>query len=269
MNSASEAWRLRYGTTAPLDITPTLAGLLQHRSVRQYLDRPVSDDSLLRAVAAAQSASTSSNLQLWSVIAVRDPERKLELARLAGHQRHVRDAPLLLLWVADLSRLQRMGEALQQPTEGREYLEGFVLASIDAALAAQNAAVSLESEGLGLVYIGGMRNQPEAVARVLDLPSGAMVVFGMCVGHPDPEAATEIKPRLSPSVVLHHETYASADEAAGIAEYEQRAAAFQQAQGRETPPWSQQAVARMTDGAALTGRDRLREALASMGFPLR
>ncbi|MHC1479725.1 nitroreductase family protein [Frateuria aurantia] len=269
MAQSSDPWLQRYGVAAPVDVTPQLEQLLQHRSIRQYLERAVSDDSLLRAVAAAQSASTSSNLQLWSVLAIRDPERKLALARLAGNQRHVRDAPLLLAWVADVSRLRRMGERQQAATEGSEYLEAFVLASVDAALAAQNAAVSLESEGLGLVYIGGMRNQPEEAARLLNLPEGAMVLFGMCVGYPDPASEAAIKPRLSPEVVLHRETYSTAGEAEGIAEYQRRAESFQQGQGRHTPPWSQQCVERMADGTTLTGRDRLKAALRALGFALR
>src|SRR5690349_20429378 len=82
--------------------------LLAHRSVRQFGPGEVSDEQLRALVAAAQSAPTSSNLQPWSVVAVRDPERKARLASFAAGQRFVAEAPLLLVWVADLGRARRL-----------------------------------------------------------------------------------------------------------------------------------------------------------------
>jgi len=100
----ASAWQARYGEAAALPLPPVpaaLAALLEHRSVRAYTDQPVDDEALQLAIAAAQSASSSSNLQPWSVIAVRDPARRARLAALAGGQRHVAEAPLFLAWVAD------------------------------------------------------------------------------------------------------------------------------------------------------------------------
>ena len=88
----------------------TLDLLLAHRSHRNYLDQPLPEGALETIVAAAQSASTSSNLQVWSVVAVEDPARKLRLADLAGGQQHVRDCQLLLIWLCDLARLDMLGK---------------------------------------------------------------------------------------------------------------------------------------------------------------
>ena len=49
-----------------------LAQLLAHRSVRAYLPDPLPEGTIETLVAAAQSASTSSNLQPWSVVAVEE-----------------------------------------------------------------------------------------------------------------------------------------------------------------------------------------------------
>ena len=73
---------------------------LAHRSVRTFNAREVTDDELAAIVAAARSAPTSSNLQPWSVVAVRDPERKARLAALAGNQAFIEQARLFLVWVA-------------------------------------------------------------------------------------------------------------------------------------------------------------------------
>jgi len=60
--------------------------LLAHRSHRNYLPQKLPEGALETIVAAAQSASTSSNLQVWSVVAVEDEARKNRLADLAGGQ---------------------------------------------------------------------------------------------------------------------------------------------------------------------------------------
>ncbi|WP_459546143.1 nitroreductase family protein [Nocardia sp. X0981] len=90
---------------APAEWNAVLRVLHEHRSVRRYLPDPISDGVLSLLVSAAQSAPTSSDLQVWSVIAVRDAERRARLAELAGDQEHIRQAPLLLVWTADLARL--------------------------------------------------------------------------------------------------------------------------------------------------------------------
>jgi len=46
---------------------------------------------------------------------------------------------LLLVWLADLSRLERIGEQIGQATDANQYLEMFLMACIDTSLAAQNA----------------------------------------------------------------------------------------------------------------------------------
>jgi Nitroreductase family len=99
-----------------------LATILSHRSVRGFLPDELPDGTLEMLIAAAQSASTSSNLQFWSVVAVQEPERKSRLAELAGQQQFIRDAPLLLLWLADLSRLGRIAAEHQAQVDGTHYL---------------------------------------------------------------------------------------------------------------------------------------------------
>lgn len=262
----------RYGAQPipeTLKSNSVIDALLSHRSVRAFTDAPVPEGALEAAVAAAQSASTSSNLQAWSVIAVRERATKSALATVAGGQRHVVEAPLMLVWVADLSRLATLGERVGGTVEGLDFLEMFLVGAIDAALAAQNAAIALESLGLGIVYIGGLRNDPEKVAELLGLPPRAVAVFGMCVGHPDPARPAQVKPRLSQGLVLHQERYDAAVPEAAVAGYDAAMTAFQEAEGMRPAGWSGVVVQRVAGPAALTGRDRLRDALKRLGFPLR
>src|SRR5581483_12157032 len=194
----------------PAHWNDVLATILAHRSVRGFRPDPLPDGTLELLVAAAQSASTSSNLQFWSVIAVEQPDHKSRLATLAGDQPFIRDAPLLLVWLADLARLDAIAAERQQAVEGTQYLEEFIVGVVDAALAAQSALIAAESLGLGGVYIGAMRNLPEQIAAELLLPPHTFAVFGMSIGYPDPARETGIKPRLPQSVVLHREQYSVA-----------------------------------------------------------
>ncbi len=246
----------------------TMALLAAHRSVRAYKPDSLPEGALESLVLAGQSAATSSNLQTWSVVAVTDPGRKAILAEVAGGQKHILQAPLLLVWLADLSRLKSIAGAQAQPAEGLDYLEMATVAIVDAALAAQNAVVAAESFGLGTVYIGALRNDPARVAATLNLPPLAFAVFGLCVGFPVEDVVTGVKPRLAPSVVLHRETYGASAEPADIARYDEAMQAFQGEQAMKRQPWSEQALARVANGKALSGRDVLRHALGERGFKL-
>jgi len=167
----------------PVPWNDVVAAMLDHRSVRGYKPDPVPPGTLETMIAAAQSAATSSNMQWWSAISISDPATKKELAEIAGNQKHIEECPLYLCWVADMARNQRISDAEKTEFECMPWLETFMVACIDAALAAQNAAVAAESIGLSTVYIGAMRNDPVRVAKLLGLPPRAFVVFGLCVGY--------------------------------------------------------------------------------------
>lgn len=270
--SASDALVLRYGTQSVPKTGPWnehISLLLSHRSVRGYRSDPLPEGTLETLVAAAQSAATSSNLQTWSVIAVTDPAKKAALAKLANNQRHIEQCPLFLVWVADISRNMRLAAQEGVTLEVAPYQETFLVAAIDAALAAQNAVVAAESLGLSTVYIGALRNQPTEVAKVVGLVPGTFGVFGLCVGYALPTVANEVKPRLPQDVVLHRETYGVPDEAAHRAAYDTLMASFSTRNEMAADTWTKRVVARMGKIAALSGRDKMVSALNALGFELK
>lgn len=270
-SSPEAAFAERYGAPVapPAAWNPVLASLLAHRSVRAYLPRALPLGTVELLVAAAQSASSSSNLQVWSVMVVEDPTHKAHLAELAGAQKHIAAAPLFMVWLADLSRAERMGQARGATLDGLAFTEMFITAIVDAALAAQNATAAAESLGLGTCYIGAVRNQPEQIAAALELPPNVMAVFGLTVGYPDPAAPASVKPRLPQSVVVHRERYSAAAETAGLAAYDERLQRFQEGEKMQPVGWTRAVLSRVRSGASLSGRDRIREALRNLGFELR
>jgi nitroreductase len=263
----------RYGPGEPLSQAgpwnAQIEGLLAHRSVRGFLPDALPDGTLETLVAAAQSAATSSNLQSWSVIAVEDPAARAELARIAAGQRHVRECPLFLVFLADLSRNRRLGARAGQQMAALDHLESFLVAAIDAALAAQNTVVAAESLGLSTVYIGALRNDPEAVARQLGLPAGCAAVFGLCVGRAAPGAAGAVKPRLPQRAVLFRDRYDAAAEAGLVASYDARLEEFSRRNESSPDGWTRRVLARLATLANFGGRERLGGALRALGFALR
>lgn len=277
MSDPFELLKARYGSGQPAPaitadaLNPVLETLFSHRSVRAFRPDPLPAGTLDLLVAAAQSAPSSSNLQVWSAIAVEDAARRDRVATFVGNQKHVREAPLFLAWLVDLSRLQRLAAERGRQLDGTEYLDTFLMGVIDAALAAQNAVTAAESLGLGTVYIGALRNQPEAIAAELGIAPGDGVypVFGLVVGHPDETRPAAVKPRLPQSSVLYRERYAPAPVEQQVGAYDEAMRAFYASQGLPVTTWSEHSLARLKTADDLKGRHRLREALAGLGFPLR
>jgi len=261
--------RYRSDFDLPVAWNDTLDVLIGHRSVRAFLSDALPESTVELLVAAGQSAASSSNLQPWSVVAVEDPARKARLAALAGNQKHIEQAPLFLLWLVDLHRLERLGEQVGTPTDGLDYLETLLLGTVDTAIAAQNAVVALESLGLGAVYAGGIRNRPAEVARELGLPPHVFALVGLAVGFPDPDAPASVKPRLPQEAVLFREHYAHGAETAAVRAYDQRLRAFQREQGLTERDWSEQATQRVRAAEALSGRHVMRDVLKELGFGLK
>jgi nitroreductase len=270
--AAADALTLRYGADASPAAGPWnehIALLLSHRSIRGYRSESLPPNTLATLIAAAQSAATSSNLQTWSVIAVTDPARKAALAKVAANQKHIEQCPLFLVWVADISRNQRLGAEEGVTLETMPYQETFTVAAIDAALAAQNATVAAESLGLSCVYIGALRNNPGEVGRIVGLPPGAFGLFGMCVGYASAMAANAVKPRLPQDVVLHHEIYDTSGESAHRAAYDALMGAFSARHDMAADTWTRRVIGRMGKIAAMAGRDKMVAALHAMGFELK
>jgi len=259
-----------WATPATTEAAAKLAGLLSHRSVRSFSPEPLPEGTLEWIVAAAQSAATSSNLQTWSVVAVEDEDRKSKAAELASNQPFIRQAPLFLAFIADLSRLRFVSDKSGLPGAGLDYQEMFLMASLDAALAAQNAVVAAEALGLGICYVGAARNKPVEFAEFLGLPPTAYVVFGLAVGVPAAENAAAIKPRLPLEEVLHRESYSTARRKENVKLYDAAMRRFYAGQNLDVPgDWSLHSAKRVASVEALRGRDRLKEILRRLGFALR
>lgn len=239
---------------------------MQHRSVRKFLDLPITDTQVESIVRAAQRASTSSNLQSWSAVVVRDKNRKKRLSKMLGGHPYIENASVFIAWIADFSRNEQLlrSRAVEPQTLG--FIETTLVGAVDVGIAAQNALLAAESMGLGGVFVGGIRNDPTAVAKELGLPRHTFAIVGMALGVPDPNEGTGIKPRLPLDGVLHHEQYDPGRWGEATRQYEEDYREYFETQGTPNRSWMFATTKRLGPLSGLYGRDRMRDSLRAQGF---
>jgi len=218
-------------------MNPVIDLLKNHRSIRNFKPDPVSDEKLHTIIEAAGWASTSNFIQAYSVIRVTNPEIRKQIADLSGPQVWVETSPVFLIFCADLKRAEHACQ-FEKTDMDSGYTEQFIIATVDVALAAQNAMIAAESLDLGGVYIGGIRNNPEKVCSLLHIPDKVYPVFGLCLGYP--ADASEQKPRLPVHMILKEERYQ--ESAKSLEEYNDICHSYykKRSQGSRDETWTRQ-----------------------------
>ncbi len=221
--------------------------LKSHRSIRKFTKQAIEPQMLQEILLAGQAAATSSFVQATTLVRVNNPQSREKLMGFSGGQPYVVSAPEFLVFCADMSRAQMCCD-LQGVEAMNGFTEQFIIATVDVALMAQNVSIAAESLGLGICYIGGIRNDPKGVSDLLALPDKVYPVFGLCMGYPDQQVDT--RPRLPLSVVLKEECYNSAGDKQAIATYDKTVEDYyaKRLGGGKAMTWTQQV-------AGLTGKE--------------
>jgi nitroreductase len=248
------------GKSASTVLSHTIETLNNHVSIRHYTDADIDEQTLRAMLNAARRSPSSSNMQAYSLVVVRDPQMKQKLAALGGHQRHIETCPVFVAVCADISRLEAACE--MHGTGLARNTENLLVATVDAALVGMSLSTAAESLGLGTVMIGGMRNHPAEVARLLGLPDGAFVVFGMCIGWPSHRSPQ--KPRLSEELMIHYERYDDEKVEEKLRTHDAELAAHYRSEGRNTPDAAWTGV--MADKFSTPRRPDLKTVLEKLGF---
>jgi len=208
-----------------------------HRSDRSFTDAPISDADLDAIVEAAYRAPTSINSQQISVVVVRDAATRARIAEIAGGQTWIAKAPVFITVVVDFNKTQVGAQTAGETQVIHESVEGFAAGAVDAGIALGNLLVAARSLGLGVVPIGGIRRDPEALIELLQLPALTYPIAGIAIGHIDKPAVQ--KPRLPISSFRHDEHYHAEAIAPAIAKYDKTLADYWRSIGRtDGQPWS-------------------------------
>lgn len=185
-------------------MNPIFEQIKKHRSIRKYQNREVDDELLSKILEAGTMASSSGNMQSYSIIVTKD--KKIRESLLAAHfdQSMVTEAPVLLTFCADFHRM-RLWLKASDASMNFDNLMSFMIASIDAILVSQNVALAAESLGLGICYMGTTLASCDQIGDILDCPDHVVPVVGFSLGYPD--ESPEERKRLPLSSLVHQETY--------------------------------------------------------------
>ncbi len=213
----------------------TISILKNHRTIRSFTNQVLPQDHIEQAIASGQQASTSSNIQAYSILQVDDPAKRAKLVTLTGGQQQVEYCGAFFIISGDLHR-----HAMLAKRDGHELslsLESFLLATIDATLFAQNVIVAFESMGYGICCIGGLRNDLPAIQHMFEFPQGVFPLFGLCVGVP--EGGSGCRPRFGAAVIHTIDTYSTDEDLQlGLDEYDEVCKAYYQHRSGTPRDWS-------------------------------
>lgn len=184
-----------------MTVTKTLAA---HRSIRKYKPDPVPDDLLNEILAEGIRASSSGNMQTYSVIVTRDRTLREQLFEPHMEQSMVLDAPVLLTFCADFHRMRQWLRISNAPDNFDNFMS-FMIAAIDATLVSQNVAIAAEARGLGLCYMGSTLANCDQIGRILGCPQSVVPVVGFSLGWPDEDPAP--RDRLPLDGLIHQDVY--------------------------------------------------------------
>lgn len=178
--------------------------LNNRRTIRKYSSKEVSDELLDKLFEASFRASTTGNMQVYSVVVTRSDENKKLLSPMHFNQKMVTEAPVVLTFNADFNRFNKWCE-LRDAKPGYDNFLSFFTAAIDALLVAQTFCVAAESQGLGICYLGTTIYNADKIIELLKLPAGVVPVATITVGYPDENPP--LVDRLPINGLVHKEAY--------------------------------------------------------------
>ena len=173
-------------------MTPTIELICGHRSIRHFTDEPISEAQREAIINSARATSSSSFLQCSSIIRITDKALREELVTLTGGQKHVAQAAEFWVFCADFNRHLQI---------------------------CPDAQLGLAEQ----LLLGGLRNNIEAVTKLLKLPQHVLPLFGLCLGWPADNP--DLKPRLPASILVHENSYQPLDKGA-LAQYDEQLAEY-------------------------------------------
>jgi len=178
--------------------------IFNHRSIRKFKKDAIPNEILQKILEAATKASTTGNMQVYSMVVTTDPSIKKELWEAHFKQAMVLEAPMMITFCADFNRFNKWCEQ-REAVPGYDNFLSFFTAAIDALLAAQNLCLAAEDQGLGICYLGTATYMSEAIINILDLPKFVMPVAAIAIGYP--EQIPALTDRLPLEAVVHYDKY--------------------------------------------------------------
>ena len=231
-SALSERFGERFEIDAGLAGLEELARMAAHRVQRRYLARDVAPGLLRLLCACALSAPSKSDLQQCDILIIREKAKRYAIADLLPEMPWLRDAPVLLMFLANGRRLPQVSQ-LRGKLFPNDHLDLFFNATVDAAIVLASFLQAAEAVGLGCCPISVIRDHAGVISELLALPEKVVPIAGMCIGWP--AEAGGITPRLALDVTLHEERFDEGDLSHQIDAYDRRRAALRPYRNQRAP----------------------------------
>ncbi len=208
MNDLIKLLKIRYGDNKGKknkNIIPKFVDqIIRRGSIRKFSKKKVSDEIFDTLIMSAQSAPTKSNLQQYSILNISDKKIKKEIGKLLGDTSWATEAPLFLLFLADIRRNKIITVSRGYNYENNN-MDHFMNAVIDSALSMQTLILAAESWGLGACPISMVRNHMNEIKKICKLPDCVFPIAGLSLGWPNEKK--KISLRLPKTLILHENNY--------------------------------------------------------------
>jgi nitroreductase/FMN reductase [NAD(P)H] len=215
----------RFGDGCGVDSTlpglEELARIARHRVHRRFQSRPVEPALLRLLCACALSAPSKSDLQQADILVVQEKAKQNAIAARIPDMPWIAQAPVFLMFLANGGRLPQVAAMRGKPFPN-DHLDLFFNAVVDSAIVLATFMRAAAAVGLGCCPISAVRDQPERMSELLELPERVIPVAGLCVGWPAEEGS--ITPRLPLALTLHQDRYETRGLASEIDAYDLRRA---------------------------------------------
>ncbi len=178
--------------------------LNRHVTIRKFKDQKIESSLLKSILFSGTKASTTGNMQLYSVIISETEGQRNSLIPLHFNQSVAKTAPVLITFVADFNRFSKWC-TINSATPGYNNFLSFFTAAIDTLICAQNVCIAAENYGLGICYLGTTTYNAKEIIQILNLPKLTFPVTTVAIGYPD--ESPESIDRIPLEGVIHRGTY--------------------------------------------------------------
>ncbi len=158
--------------------------IFSRRSIRKYLDKPVSDETVTAIIRAGMYAPSAGNQQSWEFLIIRDAEKIGRIGEFHPYAGMAASAGALILVCGNTLREKFAGYWVQ-----------------DCSAACQNMLLAAHGEGLGGVWLG-IHPLPDRISgakKLFNLPDGIEPLCFMVFGYPDEQK--RVMDRFNPAYI--------------------------------------------------------------------
>ena len=164
-----------------------LEKMKQRASCRSFEEKEIPEEILKNIIETGLRAATGGNLQPYSIVVVKDKERRKKLAELNENQNFMAQAPVNLVFVLDWNRNGRLAKLQKAPyTAFKSYMH-YMIGLEDLMCAAQTIETAAWFMGIGSCYIGTCNFKGAELSEMLNLPEHTYPMVVLTMGYPKHE----------------------------------------------------------------------------------